>query len=257
MLIKRWLSRFVIKGQKRIEVWRRGSNLIGVLQPWCQRTKHSHIRFVKHISQNIISIRTSRVKLFTRPLLQRCKLRGIALPSFRRYYWHAHIHKTFYWLESPNSPRCRLEALSCTTSSLSALLYSLPMKIKHYTDNPAVLSTIQIWQQFRHHFNFLSVSTLAPVCSNHLFPSSSLDCTFSHWYRKGITFFLHVDMLYYIIDLFFLICCLHLDYLHSIFSDVFKWDAVPLPFFPVFHHSSQTTLGLSTFFRSPLKSIHF
>lgn len=107
-------------------------------------------------------------------LLQKCKFNGgLALPNFQLYYWSAHIHKITYWLKSSDTPWCRLEAQSCTLSSLKALFTSsLPLNPSGFTNNPVVRSTFQIWYQFRRHFKFQVASSRTPLTKNHLFPPS-------------------------------------------------------------------------------------
>lgn len=56
-------------------------------------------------------------------LLQKSRLsRGLALPNFQRYYRAAHMQKKFFWINSHESPWCKLQLLSCTSSSIYALL---------------------------------------------------------------------------------------------------------------------------------------
>uniref|UniRef100_A0A0S7EYH1 LIN1 n=2 Tax=Poeciliopsis prolifica TaxID=188132 RepID=A0A0S7EYH1_9TELE len=121
-------------------------------------------------------------------LLQSCKLSGgLALPDFQLYYWAAHIHKINYWLNSSSSPWCKLELSSCIGSSLSGLIFSsLPVKPSLYTKNQVVLNTLKVWFQFRRRFKFTAASPLCPLTSNHLFPPSLSDPTFSVWWDRGL-----------------------------------------------------------------------
>lgn len=115
---------------------------------------------------------------------------GLALPSFIHYYWAANIQKILFWLHVPDTEWCTLEAHSCHSSSLPALVYpSLPTKWSRFTSNPIVLSTLKIWAQFQNHYKFTSPCPLGPICKNHLFPASSLDLTFIQWDRKQLSCF--------------------------------------------------------------------
>lgn len=83
---------------------------------------------------------------------------------------------------------CELEGMSCTSSSLLALLSSnLPMKISRFTSNPVVIPTLKIWFQFRRHHNLReTLLTYTPLCNNHNFLPATLDNKFLAWHRKGI-----------------------------------------------------------------------
>lgn len=113
---------------------------------------------------------------------------GLALPNFRGYYWAANIHKIAYWIQSPGIDWCELEGMSCTSSSLLALVSSnLPMKISGFTSNPMVMSTLKVWFQFRRQHNLReTLLTYTPLCNNHNFLPANLDHTFVAWHRKGI-----------------------------------------------------------------------
>ncbi|CAI5656797.1 unnamed protein product [Oreochromis niloticus] len=123
--------------------------------------------------------------------LQQGKLSGgLALPNLMFYYWAANIQKYTYWLNGPQAAWCCLEAQSCFSSSLSALLFSsLPVSLLQFTDNPVLIGSLKIWYQFRRHFNSVSASALTPICNNHLFPPSLVDSSFCIWARKGIKCF--------------------------------------------------------------------
>jgi len=87
-------------------------------------------------------------------------------------------------------PWCKLEAQTCVSSSLLALLTSsIPINPSGFTKNQVVCSTLKIWYQFRRHFKFNSASTLAPLLRNHLFQPAISDSTFSIWHNKGLTMF--------------------------------------------------------------------
>ena len=83
---------------------------------------------------------------------------GLSLPNLQLYYWAAHIHKISFWFNSVYLPWCDLEAQSCVTSSLTALLTSsIPSNLSGFTNNQVVHSTLKILDQFRRHFKFKSV----------------------------------------------------------------------------------------------------
>lgn len=132
-----------------------------------------------------------KVLRISKVILQRSRnCGGLALPNFMHYYWAANIQKLFFWLKAPESNWCSLEAQSCHSSSLSALVFSsLPMSPSHHSSNPLVLSTLKIWIQFRCHFKFSSASCLGPISKNHLFTPSILDSAFTLWSRLGINRF--------------------------------------------------------------------
>lgn len=91
------------------------------------------------------------------------------------------LHK-FTRLYIPHSPWCKGEILSCTSSSLLAIMYySVPLKATTFMNSPVVLITLKVWHQCRHHFKFLVASTVAPACKNHFLPLH-----FPHWQRNGI-----------------------------------------------------------------------
>lgn len=148
--------------------------------------------FFKSINQTITSfVWNGKVPRVRGSLLQRCKFSGgLALPNFLYYYWAANFQKLPFWLQPPDTPWCHLEARSCTSTSLSALVCSsLPITPSRYTRNPIVLSTLKIWFQFRRHFKFFPASSFAPIVRNHLFPPSIIDDAFSLWKRKGLETF--------------------------------------------------------------------
>ena len=132
-----------------------------------------------------------KVPRISKAVLQKPRNRGgLALPNFMHYYWAANIHKLVYWLKNPDADWCNLEAQSCHSSSLSALVFSsLPLSPSCHSLNPLVQSTLKIWIQFRRHFKFSSASFLGPIGNNHLFAPSILDSTFTLWARLGLNSF--------------------------------------------------------------------
>ena len=115
---------------------------------------------------------------------------GLALPNFIFYYWATNTQKISFWINAPETDWCLLEAHSCYSSSLPALVYSsLPIKLSSHSTNPIVLATLRIWIQFRRHFKFQTASSLGPISKNHLFPPSVVDTTFSQWAKKGLMCF--------------------------------------------------------------------
>ena len=124
----------------------------------------------------------------SRNILQRSRqASGLALPSLMQYYWSVNVQKLIFWLKPPASDWCSLEAQSCRSSSLAALIYSsLPYSPSRYTSNPIVLSTLKIWIQFRRNHKFHSASLWGPVGRNHLFVPSTQDSSFAQWSRLGI-----------------------------------------------------------------------
>ena len=140
----------------------------------------------KIVSQFIWNKQNPRI---SKDFLQRQRLEGgLALPNFRSYYWSANIHKIMYWMQSPDTNWCELESRSCVSTSLPALVSSnIPVKIKHYTSNPVVISTLKIWNQFRRHINIKQTLILQnPICNNHNFLPAKLDQMFAVWHGKGL-----------------------------------------------------------------------
>ncbi len=143
----------------------------------------------KRISSFIWAGKTPRISKF---LLQKNRLSGgLSLPNFMYYYyWAANIQKLVFWVQDSSLPWCNLEAKSCVSSSLPAMVFSsLPMSPSHYTDNPIVCSSLKIFFQFRRHFKFTSASTMAPIHKNHLFLPPFSDSVFSLWEKKGLKCF--------------------------------------------------------------------
>lgn len=113
---------------------------------------------------------------------------GLALPNFRYYYWAANIQKVVLWIQTPETDWCQNEANSCISTSLLALVTSrLPLSPARYSSNPIVVSTLRIWAQFRLHFGLRGLSSLSPICNNHLFAPAGQDSAFSFWQRAGLT----------------------------------------------------------------------
>lgn len=132
-----------------------------------------------------------KIPKVNRSILQRNKCDGgLALPNFIFYYWSANISKIFLWCNAPEVNWCTLEATSCLSSSLPALVFApLSLRPSSYTKNPIVLSTLKIWKQFRQHFRLESLSVSSPICNNHLFLPPGIDHTFKRWRDKGIVCF--------------------------------------------------------------------
>lgn len=145
--------------------------------------------FFRSINQAISAfIWVNKVPRISRTVLQgnRC-LGGLALPNFLYYYWAANLQKLTFWMHAPQTNWCLLEARSCLSTSLPALLCSsLPLSPSRHSPNPIVLSTFKIWNQFRRHFKFMTPSVLAPLSNNHMFPPSLIDSAFLRWDKKGI-----------------------------------------------------------------------
>ena len=115
---------------------------------------------------------------------------GLGLPNFMFYYWAANIQKILSWWYESELDWCKMESLSCHTSSLVALTCSpLPFSATNYTSNPVILSTLKVWTQFCKHFKLNNFILLGPLCNNHNFLPSKLDSTFTLWKEKGITSF--------------------------------------------------------------------
>ena len=145
----------------------------------------------KAISTFIWAGKSPRVKFFT---LQRAKGDGgLALPNLLSYYWAANVQKIHTWHNYPMTDWCRMEALSCGSTSLSTLIFApLNSYPADFTSNRIVQSTVKIWKQFRRHFKIRAMSHLMPI-SSHLFLPSSLDRAFLVWMEKGLV---SLDQLY-------------------------------------------------------------
>lgn len=145
--------------------------------------------FFKSIDKALIAFiwdgKKPRIRL---ELLQRPKIQGgLALPNFCHYYWASNVQKIMDSVHTPARDWCQLEAASCISTSLRALVTSgLPLSFLQFTNNPIVINTLKIWAQFRQTFGFKNLLHLSPIHSNHLFPPARLDPAFIHWQRKGI-----------------------------------------------------------------------
>lgn len=113
-------------------------------------------------------------------LLQRPKNSGgLALPNFCYYYWASNIYKVMHWLYTPDMNWCILEAASCISTSLRALVTSsLPISASKFTNNPVVINTLKIWSQFRQSFGIGNLIYLSPILNNHNFPQARQDSEF-------------------------------------------------------------------------------
>lgn len=142
--------------------------------------------FDKLISSFIWKNGIPRIK---RGFLQRDRsVGGLGLPNLRNYYWAANIQKMILWVQMPTLNWCEIEASSCPSTSLLALLTSkLPIQSTQYTGNPIVITTLRIWSQFRLTFGLKGVSNHTPICNNHLFLPPSVDAAFLFWQRSGLT----------------------------------------------------------------------
>ena len=124
------------------------------------------------------NMKTPRIRL---PLLQRVRAEGgLGLPEFRLYYWAANIHKIILWQSEPDNCWCRLEASSCVSSSIKALVCCpIPFAPSKFSNNPIVVSTLKIWNQIRKEFGWSLLTLSAPICNNHLFLPARMDSGFS------------------------------------------------------------------------------
>lgn len=125
---------------------------------------------------------------------------GLALPNFRFYYWAANFRIVQYWLQCReiSSPPVwlKMEAASSIPASLSSLAHaSILNPYSSFTKNVCVKLTLKIWNQFRRHFGFQTISFAAPVASNPAFSPSIIDNAFSTWANLGIRRFqdLYID----------------------------------------------------------------
>lgn len=72
-------------------------------------------------------------------------------------------------------------------SPISVLAAPLPLNIKlsELNSNLVVQNSVNIWGQFRKHFNLVSFS---PIMFNHLFAPSQIDQAFAVWHRNGLVY---------------------------------------------------------------------
>ena len=131
-----------------------------------------------------------RKSILEKPRLQG----GMALPNFIFYYWSANIRALVYWMravEGPDVPEWLvLESSSCAPTSLPALLCSkLPSQkpTSFYSNNPIVIQSVKIWNQFRRSFTLNNFCLYAPIVKNHMFIPSISDGAFDIWRRGGIS----------------------------------------------------------------------
>ena len=124
-----------------------------------------------------------------KPLLQRERSKGVlGLLNFQFYYWAANMYKVALWLSDTEDSWLQLESNSCHSSSLKAIVCSsLPIKPRQYSSNPLVISTLKIWQQIRHHFDWTSWSLATPLCNNQQFKPGKTDGRFSIWATQGLS----------------------------------------------------------------------
>ncbi|CAJ1062856.1 LINE-1 reverse transcriptase -like protein [Xyrichtys novacula] len=138
------------------------------------------------LSSFIWGDKPSRIK---REYLQRSRVEGgLALPNFKFYYWAANISKIICWSQHPDLDWCKIEANSCLNTSLLALTTTkLPILPKRHSANPIVVSTLQIWSQFRTFFGLRELSPYSPIYNNHLFAPSITDPSYLTWHRLGLS----------------------------------------------------------------------
>lgn len=123
---------------------------------------------------------------------------------------------------------CLMEARSCQSSSLTALLCgALASSFAKYTANPIILSSLIIWKQFRQHFGLTSASPHSPICKNHLFLPSSLDAAFAS--RGKSVSLMHLPIRRLLISLIFVISSI---YQNQICFDISKCVTMPVHTFP-------------------------
>lgn len=85
-------------------------------------------------------------------ILQRTKDGGgLALSDFRTYYWAANLQKIHTWYNSPSTDWCQMEAYSCNSISLSALICA-PSNVhsSKVTSSPIVLNSTSKSPPFLH-----------------------------------------------------------------------------------------------------------
>ncbi len=140
------------------------------------------------ISTSICQGRSPRL---SKTYLQRHKKDGgLALPNFFIYYWAANISKIHSWYNSPHLDWCKLEAQSCSSSSLPALVCApISSRPSKCTINPVVCTSLRIWRQFRQHFKLTAPSLYGPIYKNHLFIPSTLDSAYASWENKVLVYF--------------------------------------------------------------------
>ena len=158
--------------------------------------------FFRKIDSMILSfIWDGKTPRLRKQFLQRPKsLGGMALPNLRFYYWAANLRIILFWIQfdsfHPPPVWLSIESSSCRPVSLSALAHSpIGNSSSKYTKNIIVKASLRIWNQFKRHFGFQTLSLLAPISPNHIFPPSLIDNAFEIWSNKGIKAFkdLYID----------------------------------------------------------------
>lgn len=99
------------------------------------------------------------------------------------------------WFTSAQSNWCQIEAKSCSSSSLQALVCSSLPSPSLYTSNPIVIGTLKIWAQIRRSSGWLTLPQTTPICNNHLFLPAKFDPRFTFVSRSGLRYFrdMHVN----------------------------------------------------------------
>uniref|UniRef100_A0A3P9J6K5 Reverse transcriptase zinc-binding domain-containing protein n=1 Tax=Oryzias latipes TaxID=8090 RepID=A0A3P9J6K5_ORYLA len=116
---------------------------------------------------------------------------GLAMPNYMYFYWAANLYKLIFWGMSKKNENIPLWAImeqdSYISGSLASVVSSpLPLDKKLIPNNPVILGSLKIWQQFRIHFKHKQGLLSAPIVTNVLFPPSFIDSTFQVWANKGI-----------------------------------------------------------------------
>lgn len=124
-------------------------------------------------------------------VLQNCKSDGgLSLSNFIFYYWSVNIVKTAFWLKSVDIHRCNLETQSCSSSSLRALLTgSLSVNPSGFISSLVVISTLNIWFQFKKQLKLVAPTISFPLLQNHAFNPAFTDPVFTLWHEKGLICF--------------------------------------------------------------------
>ena len=105
------------------------------------------------------------------------------------------------WCHFPDINWCIIEANSCTSSSLSALLFA-PLSICTLI-NLLYFPYCTFGNTWRQHFGLKSPSVLTPICNNHLLLPSTMDTASTHWKEMGLVSFcdLYLDETHVLITL--------------------------------------------------------
>lgn len=145
----------------------------------------------KSFFTNINSLISSFIWNNKPPRLQKSLLQrargdgGLGLPDLQHYYWACNLHKILFWAFYSETQWCQLESDSCHHSLMALLCHPEKLKLKQYTDNPIVSTTLKIWQQIKHHYNWETLPNHTPV-RNLLFKPAQLDSRFTIWERQGL-----------------------------------------------------------------------